>query len=238
MFLLRVALFLTIPLTLLSWSMGYNSTRDCDLLELRAAMSWVLWIGVIILGVAFLAFYWVRKKGQKISVVMLALAGILFLTNAAGWVYAFRIRNVVPTNNCWPEADAEIRRRVEQSLTPDKLISFLLAARDVKLDPQKNVGCTSEMGTTVGEYVSFLIGKLAESSMEKNVETKVRAYCRKPDPKDSPFLGKGNKVDSECRFEAYILDKASGDPWSFSLRFVLKPNGKEVDPAFLACPGN
>ena len=105
-------------------------------------------------------------------------------------------------------------------------IALLLKQPQLNLPTSDQTGCSASMGTSVGEYVAFLLGTLADSA--KSDVNRITAGCEKPKKK-----GQG----AECEFWASSSDKAGESPWHYGLKFRLTADGKSVDPGSLKCPG-
>ena len=102
-------------------------------------------------------------------------------------------------------------------------IRTLLENRNMKL---KGVGCDTSMGPTVGDYVSFLLGTMADSAKEDLSRLTVACVDE----------GKG-KFPVACEFTAHVQDKAGESPWDYGLKFKRTADGKKIDEASLMCPG-
>jgi len=88
----------------------------------------------------------------------------------------------------------------------------------------------------VGEYIAFLLGSVATANAKDKV--KINARCEAYREKTSMFEPpKGSLKPQECVIQTTVVDHGSGDPWNYEFRFRLKSDGKDLDPAFMACPG-
>ena len=120
--------------------------------------------------------------------------------------------------------------------SPKEAIALLIRSANLKLPLKDQTGCSASMGSTVGEYLSFLLGTLATA--DRNDTSRVEAKCSVYDAKTSGFAppDKG-KFPTECEFYAYRSDKAGESPWHYGVRFRLTDDGKKIQPDFLNCPG-
>lgn len=106
---------------------------------------------------------------------------------------------------------------------PKEVIQSLLQNKDVKL---KGLGCETSMGSTVGEYLSYLLGTLASARPTDTV--KLTAVCE--------ALVKG-KPSQTCEVMAYVLDQARQSPWTRGLKFKRTVDGKTIEAGALRCMG-
>jgi len=111
--------------------------------------------------------------------------------------------------------------------TSAEIIGVLLRHAELEIRADQP-GCDSVFGApvprfTVGRYVAFLLGSMAEE----------------------PDAGGGSRIEAECAPDqeswACTLWVAVGlggeSPWRYGLRFRVSGDPSEIDPASFSCPG-
>jgi hypothetical protein len=116
--------------------------------------------------------------------------------------------------------------------TSRQLWDMVFLNQDVRLIEGKHVGCSNDMGRTLGAYVAFLLGTLSDSG--KQDTQKLQAHCLSASD-HSPLPPTKKTNEWNCAVEAYTSDKAGESPWSYGLHFRVRAG--KLDKKFLACPG-